>query len=623
MKKKILSSLLLTAMIITTTTNAQVGIGVSTANINPSAQLDVTSITKGFLPPRMTTTQRDAISTPATGLVIFNTTTNSLEYRSSTSWVQLTTGGVPYTGATGAVDLGNYNLTVNGITVGLGGATAGTNTAIGYLAQSAANGGQGHNTAIGAYSLQANAGGYNNTAVGDQALNTLQTGHENSAFGKWSLQYSNGSNYNSGIGFSALRNNTSGNYNTGLGTEAGLANTTGTNNTFLGYGANSNSGSLTNATAIGNWAIVAASNSIQLGNLNITNVKTSGTITAGTITYPNTDGTANQVLSTNGSGVVSWATASSGVSSIGTIDGSSTANGASISGNVLSLAPADGTNGGIVTASAQTFSGNKTFNANIIVNGVTIGALGPYNTVMGASAFPNNNQGFLNTAIGYQSMYNQTNGKQSTAVGPYALYSQTGFTYYNTAVGESALYGVTSGNENTGIGDNAGAGITSGSQNTFLGSGSGASGNFSNATAIGCNASAGANNSVRIGNTSVTSIGGQVGWTTASDIRLKKNITNSKYGLATVMKLRPVDYNLISSDLPQVGFIAQEVKKLVPEVINGKEGDLSKGETLGITYGNLVPVLTKAIQEQQAQISLQQKEIDDLKKMVEQLLNKK
>jgi len=369
MKKTILATLLMIALAITTTSNAQVGIGVSTANINPSAQLDVSSTTKGFLPPRMTTTQRDAISTPATGLVIFNTTTNSLEYRSSTGWVQLTTGGVPYTGATGAVDLGNYNLTVNGITVGLGGATAGTNTAIGYLAQSAANGGQGHNTAIGAYSLQANAGGYNNTAVGDQALNTLQTGHENSAFGKWSLQYSNGSNYNSGIGFSALRNNTSGNYNTGLGTEAGLANTTGTNNTFLGYGANSNSGSLTNATAIGNWAIVDASNKIQLGNGSVTNVKTSGTITAGTITYPNTDGTANQVLSTNGSGVVSWATAASGVSSIGAIGGSSTSTGASISGSALSLTPADGTNGGIVTNAAQTFAGKKTFADSAVAKG--------------------------------------------------------------------------------------------------------------------------------------------------------------------------------------------------------------------------------------------------------------
>ena len=89
MKKNILAILLMIALAITTSSNAQVGIGVSTANINQSAQLDVVSTTKGFLPPRMTTTERDAIVSPASGLVIFNTTTNSLEYKSSTGWVLL------------------------------------------------------------------------------------------------------------------------------------------------------------------------------------------------------------------------------------------------------------------------------------------------------------------------------------------------------------------------------------------------------------------------------------------------------------------------------------------------------------------------------------------------------
>ena len=90
MKFTIFTTALIIALAITTTTNAQVGIGISTADINPSAQLDVNSTTKGFLPPRMTTSQRDSITTPATGLVIFNTITNSLEYKSSTGWVSLT-----------------------------------------------------------------------------------------------------------------------------------------------------------------------------------------------------------------------------------------------------------------------------------------------------------------------------------------------------------------------------------------------------------------------------------------------------------------------------------------------------------------------------------------------------
>ena len=66
---------------------AQVGIG--TATPDASAKLDITSTTQGLLPPRMTTVQRDAISSPATGLVIFNTSTNSLETKNSTGWVSL------------------------------------------------------------------------------------------------------------------------------------------------------------------------------------------------------------------------------------------------------------------------------------------------------------------------------------------------------------------------------------------------------------------------------------------------------------------------------------------------------------------------------------------------------
>ena len=88
MKKLILTTSILAFAF--TKGDAQVGIGVTTANINSSAQLDISSTTKGLLPPRMTTTQRDAISSPASGLVIFNSTTNSLEYKSSTGWVSLT-----------------------------------------------------------------------------------------------------------------------------------------------------------------------------------------------------------------------------------------------------------------------------------------------------------------------------------------------------------------------------------------------------------------------------------------------------------------------------------------------------------------------------------------------------
>jgi len=66
---------------------AQVGIG--TATPAASAKLDISSTTQGFLPPRMTTAQRDGISNPAEGLVIFNTSTNGFEYKSNTGWISL------------------------------------------------------------------------------------------------------------------------------------------------------------------------------------------------------------------------------------------------------------------------------------------------------------------------------------------------------------------------------------------------------------------------------------------------------------------------------------------------------------------------------------------------------
>lgn len=62
---------------------------VGTTSPSASAKLQVDSTTQGFLPPRMTTTQRDAISSPATGLVIYNTTDNVLQTYTGAAWATL------------------------------------------------------------------------------------------------------------------------------------------------------------------------------------------------------------------------------------------------------------------------------------------------------------------------------------------------------------------------------------------------------------------------------------------------------------------------------------------------------------------------------------------------------
>ena len=66
--------------------NNGAGIGIGTTSPNASAKVEIASATQGFLPPRMTALQRDAIASPATGLVIFNTTTNCLNFFIGSGW---------------------------------------------------------------------------------------------------------------------------------------------------------------------------------------------------------------------------------------------------------------------------------------------------------------------------------------------------------------------------------------------------------------------------------------------------------------------------------------------------------------------------------------------------------
>lgn len=73
---------------------AQVGINNDGSSPDNSAMLDVKSSTKGFLPPRMTSTQRSAMVSPAIGLVIFNSDCNDIQLFNGTTWVPLGNSGM-------------------------------------------------------------------------------------------------------------------------------------------------------------------------------------------------------------------------------------------------------------------------------------------------------------------------------------------------------------------------------------------------------------------------------------------------------------------------------------------------------------------------------------------------
>ena len=110
--------------------NAQ-GIGINETGADPhsAAMLDVLSTNKGFLPPRMTTAQRDAIASPAVGLVIYNTTTNCLNFYIGSGWNEICgTASLPL----GIISALNCGSATNNGTLTNGTAASGVNTAISY-----------------------------------------------------------------------------------------------------------------------------------------------------------------------------------------------------------------------------------------------------------------------------------------------------------------------------------------------------------------------------------------------------------------------------------------------------------------------------------------------------------
>lgn len=102
---------------------SQVGIGTSTPNT--SSVLDLSSTSKGLLVPRMTQTERDAITTPANGLLVYNTSSNKFNVYASGTWVEILSGSVA------GDNLGNHiatqNLNLNSFWISADGGNEGIN----------------------------------------------------------------------------------------------------------------------------------------------------------------------------------------------------------------------------------------------------------------------------------------------------------------------------------------------------------------------------------------------------------------------------------------------------------------------------------------------------------------
>ena len=364
------------------------------------------------------------------------------------------------------------------------------------------------------------------------------------------------------------------------------------------------------SNAGGGPAITANTGGITLGGVNrtswpagtVTSVATNNGLTGGTITTSGTIGlnTASLSAGSASTGKVYW-------------DGSKLVSGTDQTGGGGGIT-GSGTNGYIPKWTSSSALGSSVIqeSSGIVVWGDidTQGSAYKYKGTDVITAKPSSNNYFFgnsgnlamtgvqNIAGGLNAIHFNTSGNSNVAYGVYALYQNT-TGGNNTGHGSRALYYNTTGSNNTAIGSNAGTG----------------SGALNNATAIGYSAIANTSNEVRIGNTAVTKIGGQVGWSIGSDIRLKHDIKDSNLGLEFINKLRPVSYKLNNGDGGiNYGFIAQEVESAVGVPTNIVSTDDTPEKMKTMRYNDLIAPLVKAVQEQQKQIQGLEAQVEMLKK---------
>ena len=340
----------------------------------------------------------------------------------------------------------------------------------------------------------------------------------------------------------------------------------------------------------------------------------------------------------------------------------------------------------ITTALGNTYIGYKagTLNTN-----------GPYNTGIGHLALSNSTSGFYNTALGYAAGENNITGNYNISIGPFAgrmnisgiynicIGTNAGFTntgsngnvfigidagrfltsstepnvcigYYagrtmtvaanNVLAGKLAGFDITSGSGNLCLGNEAGDNITTGNNNVALGYlTSHTVTTLSNTITLGYATSVAVSNKIRLGNSSITVIEGQVGYSFPSDGRFKEQVLEDIKGLDFIMKLRPVSYHfnrkkyskyigekLTETDYSQldsisqnrsIGFIAQEVEEAVIETnstFDGLHKPQNESDTYSISYEAFVVPLVKAVQEQQAAIIALQQQIKQLNQLLKE-----
>ena len=629
---------------------AQVAINTDLSAPDNSAMLDVKSTTKGMLVPRMTLSQRNAIASPASGLMIFQTdnmpgiyvNTGSAISPSWTlsgngnSWALSGNSGTLNSNFIGTTDNAPFNIRVNN-------QKAGSidhflqNAFFGYMAGNSTTGGG--NTAMGDHTLYFNNTGFDNTAVGYAALYHNTVGNDNTATGYQSLWNTTTGSYNAAIGSGALFMNSTGSHNTACGFQALSVNGGGSDNTASGYQAlNSNTTGYSNV-AIGTNALhnnTTRCNLVAIGDSALYN---NGIGAGVSMDAQKNTGLGSKALFSNTTGNSNTGSGFRALFS-NTFGSENTANG--------SAALQNNTTGTFnVACGSYALLNNTTGNGNVGSGNVALyyNTTGNYNTANGFYALHYNVYGNYNTASGYYSLTSNTTGSYNVASGNQALENNhTGS--YNTAIGDQAMHANTVGNWNTCIGEYTNTSVN----------------NLAGATSLGASSITNADNKIVLGaNIGGMVIGGYAPWSNLSDGWFKEDIREDVPGLAFISHLRPVTYRIntdklqrhITAQMPDsiarhylptadqvekdreythTGFVAQEVEasaKSIGYAFDGVNAPQNLTDNYSIAYSQFVPSLVRAVQELSAiNEGLQMKNeeqdqlINQLMQRIEKLENK-
>ncbi len=494
MKKIVLSIVILGSL---TNSSIAQSVGIGTNTPDASSVLELKATNKGFLPPRMTASEKGLIPSPKAGLMIYQTDgTPGLYVYNGVAWMPVASAG--------SVS-GGWSLTGN----------SGTNAAINFIGTTDAQllkfrqnnlpsgflDGINENVALGAHTLDSISGGGMNNAIGSQALKNTKIGYHNNAFGRRALFSNVDGSRNVAIGTSALLSNTNGNGNIAVGFNAAYGNVTGSNNIAIG-----NTAMYTNVSGFSNVAIgthslhknLSGARLISIGDSALYHNTVGDNVALGSkaLYYSETGvlntAIGNQSLYSNSSGSQNTAVGRSalywnnngnqntalGFQSLYNNQLGSRNTGVGYNSLILSVGGDDNTAVGFGSlAKTETSS----------------------NTAVGSNTLNGNTSGFRGTALGFKSLEKNTIGSYNTAVGGLSLGLNVDG-YGNTAFGDLALSDNVNGVDNTGLGARALQTNVSGKYNTAIGFQADVYGtNYTNATAVGAFSEAGCSNCVVLG----------------------------------------------------------------------------------------------------------------------------